>query len=75
MQFFFKRVKFNKTGRFEQYFPYLSLCGRERNFIRCDDLPIVYTTTHKADGKLIMHLSIFNNQKKSNSQFIDIDFF
>lgn len=23
-------------------FPYLSPCGRERNFIRCDDRPIVY---------------------------------
>lgn len=24
-------------------FPYVSLCGPERNFIRCDDLPIVFT--------------------------------
>jgi hypothetical protein len=24
-------------------FPYLSVCGRERNFIRCDDYPIVFT--------------------------------
>jgi len=24
-------------------FPYVSLCGRERNYVRCEDLPIVFT--------------------------------
>ncbi|KAM3964844.1 UPF0598 protein CG30010 [Aphomia sociella] len=43
LEFFFKRIKLNTTGRYEEYFPYLSLCGRERNYIRCDDVPIVYT--------------------------------
>lgn len=43
LEFFFKRVKKNSTGRYHDTFPYLSLCGRERNFIRCDDYPIVYT--------------------------------
>ncbi|CAH1780536.1 unnamed protein product [Owenia fusiformis] len=42
LEFFFKRVKTNESGRYED-FPYISLCGRERNFIRCDDQPIVYT--------------------------------
>lgn len=41
--FFFKRVRPNKSGRYEAEFPYISLCGRERNYIRCDDLPIVFT--------------------------------
>ena len=40
---FFKRLKKNNTGRFMQEFPYLSLCGKERNFVRCEDLPIVFT--------------------------------
>ncbi|GAB0088731.1 UPF0598 protein CG30010 [Sergentomyia squamirostris] len=43
LHFFFTRVKFNDTPRYTSNFPYLSPCGRERNFIRCDDLPIVYT--------------------------------
>lgn len=43
LQFFFKRVKKNQTGQYESSFPYLSLCGRERNYLRCDDTPIVYT--------------------------------
>ncbi|KAK3086736.1 hypothetical protein FSP39_022670 [Pinctada imbricata] len=41
--FFFKRLKLNTTDRFQEEFPYLSPCGRERNYIRCDDRPIVYT--------------------------------
>ncbi|XP_063306292.1 UPF0598 protein C8orf82 homolog [Pelobates fuscus] len=41
--FFFKQVRRNETGRYEDDFPYISPCGRERNFIRCDDRPIVFT--------------------------------
>ncbi|XP_063696336.1 UPF0598 protein CG30010 [Culicoides brevitarsis] len=43
LEFFFKRLKINDTNRYTEDFPYLSLCGRERNFVRCDDLPIVFT--------------------------------
>lgn len=43
LNFFFKNIKYNKTGRYEKEFPYISLCGIERNYIRCDDVPIVYT--------------------------------
>ncbi|XP_011189805.2 UPF0598 protein CG30010 [Zeugodacus cucurbitae] len=43
LKFFFSRVKLNDTKRYREDFPYLSLCGRERNFIRCDDTPIVFT--------------------------------
>lgn len=42
LQFFFKRIRQNNTERYQE-FPFISLCGRERNFIRCDDVPIVYT--------------------------------
>lgn len=42
LEFFFKRIRLNTSGRYEE-FPYVSLCGRERNYIRCDDVPIVYT--------------------------------
>ncbi|KAG6454051.1 UPF0598 protein CG30010 [Manduca sexta] len=43
LEFFFKRIRMNTTGRYADEFPFVSLCGRERNYIRCDDLPIVYT--------------------------------
>lgn len=43
LAFFFKRLKRNDTDRYREDFPYISLCGVERNFVRCDDLPIVFT--------------------------------
>lgn len=42
LEFFFKRIRLNTSGRYPE-FPFISLCGRERNYIRCDDVPIVYT--------------------------------
>jgi len=41
--FFFNRLRFNQSGRYQEDFPFLSLCGRERNFLRCDDQPVVFT--------------------------------
>lgn len=41
--FFFKQLKLNQTGRYQGSFPYLSPCGREHNYVRCDDRPIVFT--------------------------------
>ncbi|XP_056270224.1 UPF0598 protein C8orf82 homolog [Pseudoliparis swirei] len=41
--FFFSRLRSNRSGRYEEDFPFLSPCGRERNFVRCDDRPVVFT--------------------------------
>ncbi|RWS16112.1 UPF0598 protein CG30010-like protein [Dinothrombium tinctorium] len=55
LEFFFKRIRINRTGKYEHEFPYLSLCGRERNYIRCDDLPIVFTHIIKSgDNKHLL---------------------
>ena len=43
LKFFFKRLKKNDSLRYAEDFPYLSLCGKERNFVRCDDIPVVFT--------------------------------
>lgn len=43
LTFFFRRLKKNNTGRYENSFPFWSDCGKERNYIRGDDYPIVYT--------------------------------
>jgi len=43
LNFFFRNIKHNKSGRYEGDFPFVSMCGIERNFIRCDDVPIVFT--------------------------------
>ncbi|XP_047230029.1 UPF0598 protein C8orf82 homolog [Girardinichthys multiradiatus] len=41
--FFFSRLRINQSGRYQEDFPFLSLCGRERNYLRCDDRPVVFT--------------------------------
>ncbi|XP_015683620.1 UPF0598 protein C8orf82 homolog [Protobothrops mucrosquamatus] len=46
--FFFKQLKLNRSGRYEDSFPYLSPCGREHNYLRCDDRPVVFT--HLLEG-------------------------
>ncbi|GAB6023830.1 hypothetical protein CHUAL_008570 [Chamberlinius hualienensis] len=43
LAFFYKRLRANKTGQYEEIFPYVSPCGNEMNYIRCDDVPVVYT--------------------------------
>ncbi|CAG0887044.1 unnamed protein product [Darwinula stevensoni] len=50
LRFFFRQIHHNKTGRYMDSFPWLSPCGLERNFIRCDDTPIVYTHLIKRDS-------------------------
>ncbi|OQR71239.1 UPF0598 protein C8orf82-like [Tropilaelaps mercedesae] len=43
LHFFFTRVRLNNTGFYQDVFPYVSPCGVEMNYIRCDDVPIVFT--------------------------------
>lgn len=43
LRFFFNQLRLNNTNRYTAEFPYLSICGKERNYIRCDDYPIVFT--------------------------------
>ncbi|XP_074593356.1 UPF0598 protein CG30010 [Brevipalpus obovatus] len=50
LAFFFSRLKMNDSGSYQMEFPYLSLCGREHNYVRCDDVPIVFTHSQR-DGK------------------------
>lgn len=42
LKFFFNQLRMNNTERYPE-FPYLSICGKERNYVRCDDYPIVFT--------------------------------
>ena len=53
LSFFFRMLKTNNYGRYAQEFPYVSLCGKERNFVRCDDVPIVFTHFVTDSGHVI----------------------
>ncbi|XP_061860511.1 UPF0598 protein C8orf82 homolog [Colius striatus] len=43
LTFFFTRLERNRSGRYEREFPFVSRCGAERNFLRCEHRPIVFT--------------------------------
>ena len=43
---FFKRLRFNETGRYNE-FKFISLCGKERNYVRCSDRPFVFNVAEK----------------------------
>ncbi|KAM3928026.1 UPF0598 protein C8orf82 homolog [Leptodactylus fuscus] len=55
--FFFKQVRRNESGRYVKDFAYISPCGRERNYIRCDDRPIVFTHLLSEESSGAQHLS------------------
>ena len=43
LEFFFRNLRKNKTKCFEDFFPFVSACQGERNYLRCEDLPFVVT--------------------------------
>ena len=43
LKFFLSRIRLNRYEN-KEFWPYVSRCGDEMNFIRCDDLPVVYQT-------------------------------
>ena len=43
LKFFLSRVKINRKENCEEW-PYVSPCGDEMNYIKCDDLPVVFQT-------------------------------
>lgn len=49
LHFFFTRIRVNQTNRYKDDFPFISMCGRETNYVRCDDTPVVFTHVFK-DG-------------------------
>ncbi|GBG29258.1 UPF0598 protein C8orf82-like [Hondaea fermentalgiana] len=52
LNFFFTRLRPNELGEFEEY-PFVSPCGKEMNYIRPADTPIVFDKLEKdeKDGK------------------------
>lgn len=51
LKFFFTMLRMNTSDRYKDEFKYLSLCGKERNYVRCDDQPIVFTHVFEKDDK------------------------
>ena len=73
LAFFFKRVKPNTTDRYEADFSYVSPCGREMNYIRCDDLPVVFTHLLDQDGRIIEDVANYGAKGRTGSLNNDTD--
>ena len=56
LAFFFKRLKVNSTDRYSEDFPFVSPCGKELNYIRCDDVPLVFTHLLDTEGEVIQDI-------------------
>lgn len=72
LAFFFKHVRANTTARYREDFPFVSPCGREMNYIHCDDVPLVYTHLLDSNGEaiqdIITHASSQSNQSTNDVQ-------
>ena len=67
LAFFFKRLKVNVTGKYSEDFPFISPCGREMNYIRCYDRPVVFQYVVDCHGNTIEYeeIATFNDDQAS----------
>lgn len=42
LRFFFKRLQRNDTAEFGELFPFVAHCGKETNYVACEDRPVVF---------------------------------
>lgn len=59
MEFFFRNLRANETDRHGLEFPFVSYCGRERNYLKCDDLP--YVITHLTASTNMMRVNLIQS--------------
>jgi hypothetical protein len=71
LTFFFRRIKKNSTGHYKGDFPYVSPCGPETNYIRCDDLPVVFTHLLDEKGQPIQDIESYGNSLPPPPQWED----
>ena len=47
----------NSSGPYATQFPYVSPCGRETNYVRCDDVPVVFTHLLSSNGQVVQDIA------------------
>ncbi len=52
LDFFFKNLRIAETQRHNEDFKFVSNCGREKNYLKCDDLPFVATHLDESNDLL-----------------------
>ena len=68
LAFFFKRLKVNTTSKYSEDFPFISPCGRELNYIRCYDRPVVFQHVVDWHGNTIEYEEIATFSDEQGSQ-------
>jgi hypothetical protein len=52
LDFFFNNLRLNHTDRYKNEYLFVSNCGRERNYLKCNDLPFVITQLNEETDML-----------------------
>ena len=66
IDYFYKNLKPNESGEYLEY-PFISLCGREKNYVRADDTPVVFKRL--TDNKLEFGNSLTVDFSRENLRF------
>lgn len=66
LDFFLKRLQPNLTESYPEY-PYLSLCGKERNFVQTEHYPIVFRRME--ENRLYYGPSLFSEFRPEDLRF------
>lgn len=51
-------------------FPYVSLCGHETNYVRCDDVPMVFTHLLSANGQVVQDIAQYCAQASDQQELV-----
>lgn len=51
-------------------FPYVSPCGPETNFVRCEDLPIVFTHLLTRDQQIVQDITMYGNESENATTWL-----
>jgi hypothetical protein len=55
----FSLIKVNNSGKYDTLFPFLWICMKEKNYVACEDTPIVFNSIEVDSNKLFYGPSLF----------------
>ena len=58
----------NSSGPYARQFPYVSPCGRETNYVRCDDVPVVFTHMLSSNGEVVQNIAEYCTDSLSEQE-------
>lgn len=55
----FNLIKQNQTNKYSKLFPFIWICMKERNYVACEDTPIVFSSLNQEDNKIFYGPNLF----------------